>query len=66
MIAILFFAAFVVIGDAFAVLIASFFEPISETASLMVFLGLFVGVFCVAWILAVHVTERFFVTDPRS
>lgn len=63
MLVILFFVVFVVIGDAFAVLIASFFEPISTNASLLVFLGLFVSVFCVAWLLAVHVTERFFVAQ---
>ena len=60
MIVILIFVGFVIVGDAGAVLIASMFEPISESASLLVFLGLFVGVFCLAWILAVRVTERFF------
>ena len=44
-------------------LIASMFEKISETASLLVFLGLFVCVFYVAWMLAVRVTERYFVTQ---
>jgi len=62
-IVILIFVGFVIIGDIGAMAIASMFEPISETASLLVFLGLFVGVFCVAWILAVRVTERYFVAQ---
>jgi hypothetical protein len=63
MIAIAIFVVFVIIGDAAAVFVASFFEPISKNVSLLVFLGLFVSVFCGAWLLAVHVTERFFVTS---
>jgi hypothetical protein len=58
---ILVFIAFVLIGDAMAVGIASIVEPYSEHASLMVFLGLFVLVFVVAWMLAVRVTERFII-----
>jgi hypothetical protein len=61
MIAIGIFVVFVIIGDAAAVFVASFFEPISKNVSLLVFLGLFVSVFCGAWLLAVRVTERFFV-----
>ena len=64
MIAIAVFIVFVIIGDAAAVFVASFFEPISKNVSLLVFLGLFVSVFCGAWLLAVHVTERFFM--PRA
>jgi hypothetical protein len=64
MIAIAIFVCFVIIGDVIAVLIASMFEPISKNVSLLVFLGLFVSVFCVAWVLAVYVTERLFV--PRE
>jgi hypothetical protein len=64
MIAIAIFICFVILGDVFAVLIASMFEPISKNVSLLVFLGLFISVFVVAWLLAVYVTERFFV--PRE
>jgi hypothetical protein len=58
MIVILIFLGFVLVGDIAAVLIASMVEPFSKFASLLVFLGLFIGVFCVAWLLAVRVTER--------
>ena len=63
MIAMLIFIGFVIVGDVGAVLIASMSEPISKNVSLLVFLGLFIGVFAGAWLLAVHVTERFFVTQ---
>jgi hypothetical protein len=59
MIVILIFLGFVLVGDIAAVLIASMVEPFSKFASLLVFLGLFIGVFCVAWLLAVRVTERY-------
>ena len=59
MIVILIFIGFVLVGDVAAVLIASMVEPFSQFASLLVFLGLFVGVFWVAWLLAVRVTERY-------
>jgi len=61
MVVLLVFVAFVVVGDVAAVLISSTFEQFSKNASLLIFLALFVGVFCVAWTLAVRVTERFFV-----
>ena len=54
-----------IVGDVGAVLIASMFESISKTASLLVFLGLFVCAFCIAWMLAVRVTERFFIAQQR-
>src|SRR5262249_25899832 len=57
--AILVFVAFVVIGDTVAVTIASMFERISESVSLLVFFALFVLVFWAAWRGAVHVTERY-------
>ena len=60
MIVILIFIGFVFVGDVAAVLIASLVEPISKFASLLVFLALFIGVFWVAWLLAVQVTERHF------
>jgi hypothetical protein len=57
--AILFvFAAFVFLGDVIAVGISSIVERYSQFASLIVFLGLFMFVFYVAWKLAVMVTER--------
>jgi hypothetical protein len=58
---ILVFIAFVVIGDAAAIAISYMFEGVSEMASLVVFLALFVLVFGVAWKLAVYVTERYIV-----
>lgn len=56
---ILVFVAFVVLGDAIAVGIASAVERFSEPASLMVFFALFILVFWIGWIMAVRVTERF-------
>ena len=55
------FVLFVLIGDVAAVGISYEFERISNFVSLMVFLGLFLLVFGVAWKLAVVVTERFLV-----
>ncbi|MEW6452271.1 MAG: hypothetical protein AB1490_16555 [Pseudomonadota bacterium] len=58
--AILFvFAAFVFVGDVVAVGISSIVERYSHYASLLVFLGLFMLVFYIAWKLAVMVTERY-------
>jgi hypothetical protein len=56
---ILVFIGFIILGDAIAVGIASVVERFSPYASLLVFLGLFVTVFWIAWIGAVRVTERF-------
>ena len=56
---ILVFVAFVVVGDAFAVGIASIVERYSSYAGLMVFLGLFILVFWVSWLAAVRITERY-------
>jgi hypothetical protein len=58
---ILVFLVFVVIGDAIAVGISSIVEQFSQPASLLVFLGLFVLVFWIGWILAVRVTERYII-----
>ena len=58
---ILVFLAFVIIGDAAAIGISYLFESISNSVSLLVFLGLFILVFGVAWKLAVLVTERYLV-----
>lgn len=63
MIVILIFVGFVLIGDAAAIFLASFVEPFSKHASLLVFLGLFISVFVIAWLLAVRVTERYFVAQ---
>lgn len=52
------FIAFVVGGDTAAVFISYLFERVSNFTSLLVFLGLFILVFGVAWKLAVLVTER--------
>jgi uncharacterized membrane protein len=56
------FVVLVLIGDTIAIGIASIVEQYSKTASLLVFLCLFVAVFCVAWVLAVRITERHLVT----
>ena len=58
---ILVFVAFVLVGDAAAVGISSVVERFSEPASLIVFFALFVGVFVLAWKLAVFVAERYLV-----
>jgi hypothetical protein len=58
---ILVFVLFVLIGDTAAVAISYEFERISNFVSLLVFLGLFVLVFGVAWKLAVMVTERYII-----
>ena len=58
---ILVFVAFVLVGDAAAVGLSSVVERFSEPASLIVFFALFVGVFVVAWKLAVYVAERYLV-----
>jgi hypothetical protein len=56
---ILVFALFVLIGDSVAVGISSIVERFSETASLFVFLALFILVFWIAWVCAVRVAERY-------
>ena len=56
---ILVFVLFVLIGDVAAVGISYEFERVSNFVSLLVFLGLFILVFGVAWKLAVYVTERY-------
>ena len=58
---LLIFVLFVVIGDSSAIGISYLFEGVSNFASLLVFLGLFILVFGVAWKLAVLVTERYLV-----
>jgi hypothetical protein len=55
---VLIFALFVVVGDALAIGLSSIVERFSETASLFVFLALFILVFWIAWICAVRVAER--------
>ena len=58
---ILVFIVFVLVGDTAAIGISYLFERVSNFASLLVFLGLFILVFGVAWKLAVLVTERYIV-----
>jgi hypothetical protein len=58
---ILVFLALVVLGDAVAIGISSIIEQFSKTASLFVFLALFISVFWVAWLAAVQITERYIV-----
>ena len=62
------FLVFVVIGDTAAIGISYLFEGISNFVSLLVFLGLFMLVFGIAWKLAVVVTERYLVpkADPLT
>jgi hypothetical protein len=65
MLAIVFFVLFSVILDAVAVGICALIEHSSEYASLLAFLGFFTVNFIFAWIAAVYVTERFFVSDAQ-
>jgi hypothetical protein len=58
---ILVFIAFVVLGDSLAVGIATIVERFSHFASLLVFFALFIGVFWLAWVMAVRVTERYLI-----
>jgi hypothetical protein len=51
--------------DAVSVGICALIERISEYASLLAFLGFFAVNFIIAWIAAVYVTERFFVSDEQ-
>jgi hypothetical protein len=55
------FIAFVVVGDIAAVTISYLVEQVSNSASLIVFFGLYALVFYIAWQLAVWVTERYIV-----
>ncbi len=54
---LMFYVAFVLIGEFGAYLIGRLVERWSETASLPVFLVCFFLVFGAAWVLAVRVTE---------
>jgi hypothetical protein len=56
---LLIFLGLVFVGDAVAIGIASIVDQFSKSAGLLVFLGLFVSVFVVAWVGAVHITERY-------
>jgi hypothetical protein len=58
---IVIFIAFVIVGDTAAIFISYLFERVSNFTSLIVFLGLFILVFGIAWKLAVLVTERYIV-----
>jgi hypothetical protein len=59
------FALFAFILDGFAVAICSMVERISPNISLLVFLGLFMLNFVVAWKLALWLTEKFLVSDSE-
>lgn len=61
MVVIAVFIAFVIVGDVLAYFIAVAIEQYSETASLLAFLGMFVLVFMISWVLAVRTTERYLV-----
>ena len=65
MIVIVFFVLFSLILDTVAVGVCAVIERTSEYASLLAFLGLFAVNFIFAWIAAVYVTERFFVSDAQ-
>jgi hypothetical protein len=56
------FALLVFILDGFAVLICSVVERYSPNTSLLVFLGLFMLNFVVAWKLAIWLTEKYLVS----
>lgn len=63
MIVIAIFVLFTAILDAIGVALCMVVERYSEPTSLIVFLGIFVVNFVIAWQIAVRVTERYFVTD---
>jgi hypothetical protein len=63
---IIVFVLFSAALDAVGVGICMVIERYSEYASLLVFLGLFVVNFVIAWQLAMFVTERFLVTDAQK
>jgi hypothetical protein len=65
MLVIVFFVLFSLILDTVAVGICAIIERSSEYASLIAFLGFFSVNFIFAWIAAVYVTERFFVSDAQ-
>jgi hypothetical protein len=65
MLVIVFFVLFSLILDAVAVGVCALIERSSEYASLLAFLGFFTVNFIFAWIAAVYVTERFFVSDAQ-
>jgi hypothetical protein len=65
MLAIVFFVLFSLILNTVAVGICVLIERSSEHASLLAFLGFFAVNFVFAWIAAVYVTERFFVSDAQ-
>jgi hypothetical protein len=60
------FVLFVVGLDAIAVGICTFIERYSEYASLLAFLGFFVGNFIIAWQLALCITDRYFVSESQK
>jgi hypothetical protein len=60
------FAVIALALDALAVFICSFVERYSETTSLLVFLGLFVVNFVIAWKIALGITERYLVSDAQK
>ncbi len=62
---IVIFAVLVVIQNTITATICSFIEAYSAYAGLMAFLGFFVANFVVAWLLAVHITERYLLTDAQ-
>ena len=63
MLVIAIFVLFTAIQDAIGVAICMVVERYSEPASLIVFLGIFVVNFVIAWHIAVRVTERYLLTD---
>jgi hypothetical protein len=60
------FVFFVAMQDAIGAAICVLVERYSEPASLIVFLGIFVVNFVIAWQIAVWVTERFLLSDAAK
>ena len=59
------FAILVVVLNAINVAICSIVESYSPYASLLAFLGIFVGNFIIAWKVALYITERHLLTDAQ-
>jgi hypothetical protein len=60
------FALFAFILDGVAVAICSVVERYSPNISLLIFLGLFMLNFVIAWMAAIRLTERYLVSDAEQ
>jgi hypothetical protein len=60
------FVFFVVVLNTIAIGLCSIVERYSEFASLLAFLGCFIGNFIIAWHISLYLTERFLLTDAQK